>query len=148
MLRTVTLWIGTAIDVLHRGGLDVGGRAHAGTQPHGAVGDADLHLEVRDLLLRAGVVGSGGAGDLAHDAGDLAVGIGVDADAGHPQQGVLDLADLDAEARILTWLSRRPRNSSLPSGRQRPKSPRGRGAGPSRCGSAMKAGRVRSGSLT
>ena len=49
---------------------------------------------------------------------------------------------------IFTWVSRRPRNSSLPSGRQRPRSPLRYKRWPSRCGSGMKAPRVRSGSLT
>ena len=68
------------------------------------IGDADLDFEVGDLFLRAGVAGHGRGGDLAHHAVDLAVGIGVDADA----RGVADLhvddvvfVDVDARLHVL-----------------------------------------------
>src|SRR5438552_5303888 len=80
--------------VLDRAGLDVGGRAHARTQGDRAIGDANLHQEIRDLFLRAEIVRRRRAGDLAHDAGDLAVGISVDADLG-------DLADLHVDHVVL-----------------------------------------------
>src|SRR5262249_5020774 len=61
--------------------LDVGRRAHARPQADVLVVHADLHEEVRDFLLRAGIGRRGRAGDLAHGVADLAVGIRVDADA-------------------------------------------------------------------
>ena len=48
-------------------------------------------------------------GPLRHDHGAVA-------DAGHARQGVVDLPISIRKPRILTWLSRRPRNSSFPSG--------------------------------
>src|SRR5436305_977199 len=80
--------------VLHRRRLHVRGRAHARAEAQGTVGDADLHLEIRDLFLAAGVPRRGRAGDLAHDAADDAVGIGVDADARR-------LADVDVRYVVL-----------------------------------------------
>src|SRR3954454_6798671 len=89
--------------VLHRRGLDVRGRAHARAQCHRFVRDADLHLEIRDLLLRPGVVRRGGAGDLAHYSGDFAVRIRIDADAGHVADFHVDdvvLVDVDARLHV------------------------------------------------
>src|SRR5207244_7200208 len=90
--------------VRHGGRLHVGGRAHTGTDLHRMIGYADLHLEVGDLFLRAGVAGHCRTGDLAHHAADSAVGIGVDVDA----RGVADvhvddvvLVDVDAGLHIV-----------------------------------------------
>ena len=66
--------------LLHRRGLDVGGRAHSRPQDHRSIRNADLHLEVGDLFLRPGVPGAGGAGDLAHHSMDGLVRIGVHRD--------------------------------------------------------------------